>query len=715
MPNTPVTIASVGTAAHIGGNGSQTRIVYAENDAAWWVFWIDSASLTSWQCARSADLSSWTAKTSATITTQSGFVDGREWAAGYANISSNDVVHTTHVTTNTYHLRGAISAGAVTWSSEDNVSLAAGANPNGGTICLDSTGVPWASSTSGGNLAVKQASNADSGTSWTGGWAAGGGSGTIFGTAAFAGSLALIPVASGHVLAVGDNGSSNKSWNNLEYMLWTSSWATGAAIRGSNLGSSQDPADWGWAARSNTDVHVVMKTGSNTFEHFRWNGTTFSAGDSMGNLATSGGNGVCLATDGTDVWAFTIASASGNDVYSNHWVSGTGWAGWTAYGLSSATRTNISCYSKVKAGSIALVWHEGSSSFMSLNFALTNALTRSVATTVTPVTTVAVHDSAQYRTVATTVTPSTLIAPTVLGRAVSTTVTPSTLVARSGGFARDGATTVTPSTLVTRLRSVPRAVHTTVMPATTVLARYQRARGIHTTVVPSFHVVRSGGFHRAVATTVVPNIHGAGVVIKLRSAHTTVTPATTVSVLRRPARGLITTVRQSYQAGALLTFGPTPAGALRAFLPVEIFDADQLIFSGWITQMVATSLSPDHQLVNVTAQDLYSLLTAVFPAEVFEQIPVGVMLQYLLAYNLPGATVGGVAPGPQGLYEAWENTGLDQIIKDLLATSVVQREPGVFHFDRSFNANLHFESDPFPPSPIELTDGNPFNAGSYPL
>ena len=238
-----------------------------------------------------------------------------------------------------------------------------------------------------GNRTVARGSNTDSGSSWTAGF----GSETTWATGSdYSRSSALVALASGNAFVIGDNQASSTTYTQLQSSLWNgTSWGTAANVFGSSLVPGQDHNAWGIAKPSNADIHAVsLSDNSSTYLHARFNGTSWSAGDTIPTLAYGTLSGVALASDGTSVWAF-VFDTSKNLQYSK-WVSGTGWSAWT---ILESARTNApayltACYNG--SNTIGLAWTENTGS--NYDIIGTTLSTAPVASfTVAPATIPAIH------------------------------------------------------------------------------------------------------------------------------------------------------------------------------------------------------------------------------------------------------------------------------------------------------------------------------------
>jgi len=379
-----VIIGSViaGTVISPTGTGTQSHLIWAVNDAAWWLFYISSTSNTTVLTYRSPDGVNWTAKTAsgAFANADVSLNAGESLGVIYKNISSNDVVHCSMLCRGTVdenqHARATISGGSITWGSWAVVgtspSRSISSFPGGCNSVIDSNNTivdlgNMQGATVGKGYASRS-TNTDSGTSWTAGFNA---ATQIFSVTNFINAFAAFDTGGGNVLALGENASTTEanSMTNVLWSQWTgASWSASANVFTSNLSSGVDPNNFGAVARTTSDVHCVIFDGTSTFTHRRFNGTSWSAGDSIQSESAKPAAGLFMATDGSNVWLFVIDNASGNVVRYNKWTSGSGWSGWQGLELSSATRNNIDGYNQVVNNQIGIVWTQTNGSDFDVAF-----------------------------------------------------------------------------------------------------------------------------------------------------------------------------------------------------------------------------------------------------------------------------------------------------------------------------------------------------------
>jgi hypothetical protein len=63
-----------------------------------------------------------------------------------------------------------------------------------------------------------------------------------------------------------------------------------------------------------TDVHAVYRDATGTLKHRRWNGTTWSNGQTIPSQTSLAGGGIALCTDGRSVWLSVIDTDASNTI-----------------------------------------------------------------------------------------------------------------------------------------------------------------------------------------------------------------------------------------------------------------------------------------------------------------------------------------------------------------------------------------------------------------
>lgn len=382
----------INSSTDASGSPGQSHLIYAENHGRWWYFFTTGPGVSqtgiSCRVSSSNDLSTatWsdpTGNNSPSVASGNTAANQRNWAVGYANIASTDVVHirSWNIGNNNFdHIRATITAATtISWGSWVMGAATGGASlgsfvtgpvlgiyPNAGTYYVYSN--EWEKSEG----AAGRSTNAEAGTSWTAGWnttVLWDNTATLDSTTAQSNVFALADLGGGVALALGENSGTEPNMTNVDWAKSDSSGVWTAASKAAIFTdtSTQNQNDWGAVGRTTSDVHAIKRKTSTTFEHQRFNGTSWSAGDtipSTGLTAQLAASGIFMATDGTSVWAFVIDTNANKDVKYVKWVSGTGWD--SSWSTLSSTNTNtkafLSGYQKAENSQINVVWTENASS-----------------------------------------------------------------------------------------------------------------------------------------------------------------------------------------------------------------------------------------------------------------------------------------------------------------------------------------------------------------
>lgn len=356
------------------GRPCQGHLVYGVNNAKWYFFWLSSTQTLN--ISYSSDFITWTPSSAPFTLAAVHNSEGRNFGFICDSIASNDIVHmnsTYFVSTTsvqTRHARFKLDSGVnpltgwTTTNSEAQLTTrnsSAGGAVSGAVTILDSNNLVYdassyiSSGSSLGDQRFNRNPTGDTTATWTPGtWALG----VSYNPTPFVTSFAFADLGSGKILSVCDNASVAGSMTQLEWSSWSgSAWSSAATVFASNI-STTTTNMWGMVGRTTTEVHVVaLSNASSGYQHRIFNGTSWSNGPSIPTLSPIANSGIFLATDGTSVWMFVIASDKSIKyiVY-----NGTSWsASWTTLVVASAnTRTYLSGYPLVSAGAIGLVWTE---------------------------------------------------------------------------------------------------------------------------------------------------------------------------------------------------------------------------------------------------------------------------------------------------------------------------------------------------------------------
>lgn len=359
-----------GTITQATGLSNQQHLIYAENAGRWVLFYVASTSTTTLKSyvSSGADLSSatWSAGASLTLpTNQTWFsTEGRDLAVYYKNIANTDVIHLAMITTSTVgdskrfnHCRATLSGSTITYGTINEYnSEVASDYPGGVGVVVSPDNFIIVMDNVAGNPEAVQSSNADAGTSWTAGFS------LLIGLTAVtnqANSFCAVPYSTNSVIIGSENGALTEpdSMSNVNtFRREDTSWnLTSIDILATDLGTGVSSNQWAMVGVSANDVHAVVASGTNTFTHRRWNGTSWGAGATITAQAFKAGAGLHLATDGTSVWLFIIDSDSANTVrYAK--FSGSTWGSWTALESTTATRNFISGYKQVSNNQVGVIY-----------------------------------------------------------------------------------------------------------------------------------------------------------------------------------------------------------------------------------------------------------------------------------------------------------------------------------------------------------------------
>ena len=366
------------------GLGSARHVVWAPGGRLWWAFgFTGTTALSSWSSSDNSP--PWTAGATHTLG-HAHASEGRNLQVVCELSSSNlDIVHVVYEVSTpsgheVYTLRGTIAGGTLTWhTSETTVGNVAG--PGGITAPAYSSGALAFDSghkvfIANGALQDQDlhivSSGADAGTAEQ--MTPVTYSGVVTPDAGMSNevkSAVLVDLGATKLLLVSDNGTGDATCTALSAFTWDgSAWAGSAGnTTASGSISAIDKNDWGMVAISPSDVHLVIRLSGGGFSHRRYNGTSWSAGNTVPSQASLAGGGIALGTDRMSIWLSVIDTDGANTVRTIRWTSAAyndvqdTWDGaWTASETSSATRTFIGCGRDVSSAATLLIyWTEGSS------------------------------------------------------------------------------------------------------------------------------------------------------------------------------------------------------------------------------------------------------------------------------------------------------------------------------------------------------------------
>jgi hypothetical protein len=357
-------VASAGTIADPTGNAWQSHLIYDSVGSRWWLFYIESGATTSLKSAYSSDLVTW--NSGATHTTPEAVqLSGRNIAVATKTISGTIVLWVTYGTTRAsrtlYRVRGTISGTTLTWGTQAEVDVGydAANEPCGPGICFSSDDKVYIANgpTAAGNAGMTRSTDADTGSAGPSAWTS---AETVYTVpTGYCSAECPVPLASGAVLLMTEDASAadQTSYKQTKWSLFTGTWSAKADVQASALGAAIDPNNWGAVKVSNTDVHCVQRTDTNSYLHRRFDGTSWADGHAIPDQDSKVDSGIFLVTDGTNVWLVIIDSDAANTVRYCKW-SGSSWGSWTALETSTKTRTYISGYPQVVSNTIGVLWSE---------------------------------------------------------------------------------------------------------------------------------------------------------------------------------------------------------------------------------------------------------------------------------------------------------------------------------------------------------------------
>jgi hypothetical protein len=360
----PVTITSVGAITQPTGLAQETHLLYATASARWWLFWIEDAEPYELQATSSVDFTTWTAATPLALP---GSLDeqGGDFSVAYASIAGVDVVHISldlqfpdvdaGPDRRHYHARASLSGGAILYDAPFEMTMVTDPKlepPDGPATIVtsdhrvwDSSG--WANTMGTGNEVAWQSEGFENGTSWDGMM------GLAQPIAAETNTVnaRAFAVAGGSLVAFWELADEEPDPTNV---AWSQNgilgWGTPAKVFPSN---PQSANDWDVIPVSASDLRVVRRSLDGTFDHLRYDGTTWTtlgAPPADPGLAESG---LVLLTDGTRVGLVTIASDAASSVRMIEW-DGTAWGAWSTLEGSTASRRYLSAWSS--PGHNAVMW-----------------------------------------------------------------------------------------------------------------------------------------------------------------------------------------------------------------------------------------------------------------------------------------------------------------------------------------------------------------------
>jgi hypothetical protein len=377
-------IATVGSVPAVTGNAQQQQIVFATASGRYWFFFLNDTNATSIEASWSFDMITWNAAASRPLSEGMAF-EGRNFSVSYANIAGLDVVHSLNAhflipmgAEDVRHGRATISGPTINYepgTSETAVSpYDMTVNPDGCVSTIASDGnvydaTSWYEGPDGGPSSIGAMTQFRSTITDVGSASAWSGSMTPNLSYASLGvsihNRLLVPLSAGGVLRLWVSGRTQPNTDNLE---WSSTASTAAVptaaadLFPSAPSAVAAPNDWSACTMGSTAVHVVRRrldgTANDAFDHYVFNGTTWSAGATIPNDAGKQGSGVVLLTNGTTMLLFAIASDAANSIRFTRFDNNA-WSPWSTLVSTSATRNYLSGSGARPSTRGGIVWTEG--------------------------------------------------------------------------------------------------------------------------------------------------------------------------------------------------------------------------------------------------------------------------------------------------------------------------------------------------------------------
>jgi hypothetical protein len=130
-------------------------------------------------------------------------------------------------------------------------------------------------------------------------------------------------------------------------------WGTPASVFDVNPAKTQGVNDWDVVEVSAGDLRVVRRGVDGTFDHVRYDGTTWTTLPAPPSEPGLTDSGLVLLTDGTQVAVVTIADDAASSVRMVVW-DGSAWGAWSTLEGSTASRRYLSAWSG--PGHDAVLW-----------------------------------------------------------------------------------------------------------------------------------------------------------------------------------------------------------------------------------------------------------------------------------------------------------------------------------------------------------------------
>jgi hypothetical protein len=365
MATTPVAIASAGTLDKVMRGGQQHKLIW--DGTYLWAFYFKSGTADTLFYAYSSDGATWTESSVSLGGTV--YLDGSAMDVYFRTISSVKLVLVTYLTTPIpcRYMRGTISGTSISWGSNSvYISSNGPANP---------TTYPAQSITTDVDTNIVLAATQNAGGNWNSNVSTNVLSSTFADTASEAQWTPVTAALTDYPRQgiVFESGNSNEPvilYDDTSGGNPAIESARGTTIQSIETGSGVDRQQWGACMRTVANefkVHLIYQATSNTFQHkqsgsdLTWSDKADPTWPSSG-LATN--SGVCLATDGTDLYLIVIrGDAAATVAYNKYTVSSDSWGGWNDAITSTKTRTYVnSMRASQPSGKLWVMWQEANGS-----------------------------------------------------------------------------------------------------------------------------------------------------------------------------------------------------------------------------------------------------------------------------------------------------------------------------------------------------------------
>ena len=372
LPPTTVAIAAGGTVRAPTGNSQQTHLIHATHSGRWWLFTIDDLDTSAIYTYSSPDFVTWTKGASLTLPFPHS-KEGGNFTVAYADIGGVDVVHLgVSLVVNAAndrrhdHARATISGSTISFSVPEELAQVTNAltsydNPDGCATVITADGhvmdlTGWApyngNPATTGNACSYVSQSVDIGAAWAQGFAARGDIETVPNAV---NARIAIATGGGQVVSIWEGGENEPLASNLRSANGNgSTWANQSSVF--PPGHTMNANDWSAARLTNGEVHAVRRTTTQTYEHRKLVGTSWSDGQTIPALNGAVDGGLVLLAIGTRLLMLTIADDSPTSVMASSWdAAGKTWSAWKMLEGANVSRGFLSGFS-AQDGNAAVIW-----------------------------------------------------------------------------------------------------------------------------------------------------------------------------------------------------------------------------------------------------------------------------------------------------------------------------------------------------------------------